>query len=353
VRSSLFPQSIRGKSSAMPRNKKSPSNEILLGIDLGGTKILAGAFDSSIRLLGSAKRPTLREVGPDGVTARIVETVTEALQTAGRSLHEVTGVGIGAPGPLDPDTGVVLTTPNLGWENFPLAAKLSEALGKPVFLDNDVKLAALGETRHGAAVGANSVVALWVGTGIGGGVLVGGRLVHGAGKNAAELGHMVVKANGPRCGCGVRGHLEALASRSSIERDLREAVAWGTKSRLERLVKKNKTRQIRSSELYRAYEKGDDLTRRLIHRAARYIGIGVGNMLNILSPERVVLGGGIFEAFGEDLLERIKTSARKNSFDVAFDACEIVIAKLGEEAGVIGAAELAKDKLGERRNAGR
>jgi glucokinase len=337
----------------MPRNKKSPSNEILLGIDLGGTKILAGAFDSSIRLLGSAKRPTLREVGPDGVTARIVETVTEALQTAGRSLHEVTGVGIGAPGPLDPDTGVVLTTPNLGWENFPLAAKLSEALGKPVFLDNDVKLAALGETRHGAAVGANSVVALWVGTGIGGGVLVGGRLVHGAGKNAAELGHMVVKANGPRCGCGVRGHLEALASRSSIERDLREAVAWGTKSRLERLVKKNKTRQIRSSELYRAYEKGDDLTRRLIHRAARYIGIGVGNMLNILSPERVVLGGGIFEAFGEDLLERIKTSARKNSFDVAFDACEIVIAKLGEEAGVIGAAELAKDKLGERRNAGR
>jgi glucokinase len=331
----------------MSQNKKSLGNGVLLGVDLGGTKILAGAFDSSVKLLGSAKRPTQREVGADGVTGRIADTVAEALHVAGASLDDVVGVGLGSPGPLDPDSGVVLTTPNLGWENYPLAAKLSEALGKPVFLDNDVKLAALGETRHGSAVGANSVVALWVGTGIGGAVLIGGQLVHGAGKNAAELGHQVIKANGPRCGCGVRGHLEALASRSAIERDLRDAVAWGTKTRLERLVKRHKHRQIKSSELFRAYEKGDDLTRKLIHRAARYVGIGVGNMLNVLSPDRVVLGGGIFEAFGDDLLERIRKTARKHSFAVAYDACEIVVAKLGEEAGVIGAAELAKERLGD------
>jgi len=329
----------------MPTKKKR-SDDVILGIDLGGTKILVGTFDASMKLLGTAKNRTQRELGPDGVSKRIVETVNTSLEAAGKSIDDVVGIGVGSPGPLDPDTGIVLTTPNLGWENYPLASTLSEAFGKPVFLDNDVKLAALGETRHGAAVGASSVVALWVGTGIGGAILIDGKLVHGAGKNAAELGHQVVKANGPRCGCGVRGHLEALASRSSIERDLRDAVAWGTKTRLERTIKRNKKSQIRSSELFKAYEKGDELTVKLIHRAARYIGVGVGNMLNILSPERVVLGGGIFEAFGEDLLDRIRKSARKNSFDVAYKACDIVVAKLGEEAGAIGAGELAKDKLG-------
>jgi glucokinase len=330
----------------MPPKKKTSAHGIVLGVDLGGTKILAGVFDSSMRLVGSAKNRTQREIGPEGVTERIVETAKAALAAAGTTLADVAGVGIGSPGPLDPDTGVILTTPNLGWDNYPLGARLSEALGKPVFLDNDVKLAALGETRHGAAQGASSVVALWVGTGIGGAVLVGGRLVHGAGKNAAELGHQVVKADGPRCGCGVRGHLEALASRSAIERDIRDAVALGVKTRLRKSVQKHKHRQVRSSELLEAYEMGDDLTRKLVHRAAKYIGVGVGNMLNILSPERVVLGGGIFEAFGDNLLDRIRDTARRNSFDVAYNACEIVIAKLGEEAGVFGAAELAKDRLG-------
>ena len=315
---------------------------LVLAVDLGGTKILAAVVGANGAILGRVKRPTSRTLGPEAVTERIVETIHEALGAAGRSLNDVAAVGVGSPGPLDPDSGMILTTPNLGWENFPLGARLSAMLERPVYIDNDVKLGTLAEVRQGAGRGAQSVVGIFVGTGIGGAVILDGQIHHGASKNAGEIGHHVVVARGPRCGCGVRGCLEAVASRTAIEKTLRRELKQGKKSSLKVSRKQD---QITSGDLLRAYTDGDKLARKLIHRSADYVGIGIANMLNILSPERVVLGGGVVEAFGDAFLERARRSARKHCFSISSRASEVVAAQLGDDAGVLGAAAMARDRI--------
>lgn len=328
------------------------TGDLVVGVDLGGTKILCAVVGPDGAILGSDKRPTDRGRGPEGVTLRIAESIRAALESAGREAGEVGAIGLGAPGPLDPDAGVILTTPNLGWKDFAIASSLEGLVGRPVFLENDVKLAAFGEARRGACVGARSVVGLWFGTGVGGAIILDGHIHSGASKNAAEIGHHTVMAGGPKCGCGVRGHLEAVASRTAVERDLREAVEKGKKTSLAKALSK-KSGQIKGAQLRRAYEEGDEVVRKRIHSVAKYAGIGVANVLNMLSPERVVLGGGILEAFGDLILERIRKSARAHCFPIAYASSEIVLAQLGERAGVVGAAEYARERLAGARAAER
>ncbi len=311
-----------------------------VGVDLGGTKILTAVVSADGTPSGSNKLRTEAESGAEAVTERIVASVGATLESAGVSGDDVAAVGVGSPGPLDPDNGVILTTPNLGWNEFPLRQRLEDALGWPVYVDNDVKVGTFGEVRFGAGKGCHSVVGIFVGTGVGGGIVLKGRIHHGASRNAAEIGHHVILAGGPRCGCGVRGCLEALTSRTAIVRELRRGHERGMKSSLGKYLKKGK--KIGSGELREAYDQGDRLTRRVMHDAAEYLGIGIANMLNVISPQRVVLGGGVMEAFGDVLLDRISDAVRRNCFKVASAATEIVLAKLGDDAGVVGAAEMAR-----------
>jgi len=203
--------------------------EIYVGVDLGCTSLLATAVSTDGTVLARAKRKTKGRNGADAVIIRLADTVGRALKDARLESGDVVGIGVGVPGPLDPVTGVVHNCPNLGptWDNVPLADRLQSLLGRPVVIENDVNVGALAEYLHGAGQGADTMLAIFVGTGIGGGLICDGELVRGARNSAAEVGHMVLLADGPLCGCGQRGHAEALASRTAIDRDIRAAVRGG------------------------------------------------------------------------------------------------------------------------------
>jgi glucokinase len=316
----------------------------ILGIDLGGTKINAAVVDEADRILGCARTKTEAQHGEDSVFERIVEIGREALYVAGVDLSDMLAIGIGSPGPLDPDTGYVIHSPNMKFDNFPLGPKLAERFQCPVFLDNDVKVGTYGEYRAGAARGASVVLGVFVGTGIGGGIILDGEIYHGFSKNAGEIGHMLVKPRGPRCGCGARGCLEAVASRSGMVREMRRAVKRGRQTVLTKHCGKHLD-EVTSSAIKDAYESGDKLVRTTVNEAAKYIGLGLGGLVNVLGPEVIVLGGGIIEALGDHIMGRIDKAIRKVAFDYTFENVRVVKARLGDDAGVLGAALLAKEKL--------
>ena len=259
-------------------------------------------------------------------------------------MNQIAAVGIGSPGPLDPDTGYVIESANVNFHNFPLGPKLAEEFGCPVVVANDVDAGTYGEFRLGGARGASDVLGVFVGTGIGGGIVANGALYHGFSKNAGEIGHIVIKTGGPRCNCGNRGCLEALASRTAMARDIRKAIKRGRKTVLSRLPAK-KLDSIPSSAIKEAFEAGDHLVIRIVERAADYIGIAIGSVVNLLGPEVVVLGGGVIEALGDPLLERIERVARKVAFEFAIRDVRFVRSELGDDAGIIGAAMLARERV--------
>jgi glucokinase len=268
----------------------------------------------------------------------------QALERAGLESDHISALGIGAPGPLDPEAGRIIEAANLKFRNFPLGPRLAGEFNCPVTLDNDVNAGVYGEFIAGAARDAKHVIGLFIGTGIGGGIIINGELYHGFSGNAGEFGHMILKAEGPRCGCGRRGCLEALASRAGMTRELRKAIRRGEKTRLARLLDK-KNENISSRDLKRAFDAGDELTRKVVLRAAKHIGIAIGSLVNVLGPEVVVLGGGVIEAFGGPLLDLIDRGARKVAFEIAVKDVRIVQAELGDDAGMIGAAMLARRSL--------
>lgn len=312
----------------------------VIGIDLGGTKILAAVVAPGGKIRGRAKTKTRRESGPAAVIARMVDCARKALHDAGLRESDVAAIGVGAPGPLDPDTGVILDTPNLGWKRVPLAQKLKRAFQIPVFIDNDVNVGTLGEFLYGAARGSRHAVGVFVGTGIGGGVILDGKIYHGFNKNAGEVGHMVLLADGPRCGCGRKGCYEALASRTAIMRDIVHQARAGKGQRRTRELFLGK-KPVSSNDLRKCVKRGDAMVIRTLGRAARYLGIGLGSLINLFSPEIIVLGGGVPEALGVAFLERTRTYALRYALPKAGQRVRIVRAALGDDAGVLGAAAMA------------
>ena len=309
----------------------------IIGVDLGGTKILAAVVRPDGKLLGRSKRRTRAELGPDEVIARIVKTIQEAIEQSGRSLAKMAAVGVGAPGPLDPRTGVVFNAPNLpGWQNVPLGPQLAGALNVPVYLDNDVNVGTLGEYVMGAGRGTRDMVGIFVGTGVGGGVILNGQLRRGFRNAAGEVGHMVVAAGGPYCGCGRQGCLEAVASRTAIVRDLRAGIAAGREHLLDDLAR------ITSGTLARAWEAKCPLTRDVLALAQWYLGLHAASIINMLDPEMLVYGGGLVEAMGDAFLEPIRAVARQHTIFQQGAPVRIVTAELGDEAGVLGAAVMAQ-----------
>ncbi len=330
--------------------KGKKDNAYHLGVDLGGTKILAAVVNAQGKILGEAKRATHAEDGQEAVIERIVTTAKEAAAAAKLKVDAVAAVGIGAPGPVDVATGVVYNPPNLpGWDRVPLGPLLQSALDVPVFVDNDVNVGSLGEYVLGAGRNARDMVALFVGTGVGGGVVVDGRLHRGFRGSAGEIGHMIVDPAGPVCGCGRKGCLEAFASRTAIERDVRGGLAAGRSSIVSDLLASTKRNRLTSGIIAKALAQQDALMTEVVARAQFYLALAVANIVNILDPQAVVFGGGVVEALGESFLEPIRQQARPNFLQQKdAEQVRIVAASLGDHAGVLGAALMAAQEAGQQ-----
>ncbi len=315
----------------------------VIAVDIGGTKIMTALFSASGNLLDRDVCPTLAHQGVADVLERMAENILGLIQ---RNKLETSGIGtvcIAAAGGIDTGRGVVVTpSPHLpGWGNLPLAEIYSKRLGIRTFILNDASAAALGEYRYGAGRGVSHLVLLTLGTGIGGGIIIDGKLYLGASGGAGELGHMTVEAHGPRCGCGNTGCLEMLASGSAIERDTLACLARGESSILADTAAK-RNNDIRVEDVAAAARAGDKLANEIMARAAFYLGIGFVNIINVFNPELIVYGGGMAE-LGEMIVGPGRKMAAERPFSINARAVRIVKAELANEAGIYGAAAFGLD----------
>ena len=319
--------------------------DYVVGVDMGGTKILAAIIGSNGQIVSRFKTMTRADKSADEVISRIAECISKAIKKANLDHTQIRAIGIGAPGVIDSETGVVIYAPNLRWTNVALKTALENQIKIPVTVDNDVNLGTLGEQALGAGRGIENLVGVFIGTGIGGGIILNGKLFYGANGTAGEIGHVILKPDGPRCSCGNRGCLEALASRTAISRHVRKAVTQqGKKSILPELNKGNLD-LVRSRALAKAVERGDKVTASAIQRAQYYLGVGVATVTGLINPQVVVLGGGLIEAMGEDFVNGVYDVATKLALPNAMNGVKVVSAKLGDDAGVIGGAVLACQNL--------
>jgi glucokinase len=325
------------------------ARDLLVGVDMGGTSVRALVVDAQDQVLALSKTPTRASQSPSALIAEVAGVVNKVIEAAGRSRDDVRAVSIGVAGSIDPEKGIVHNSPNLGWKDVRLGKELKALLRLPVFVENDVNVGLLGEHALGAGKGTNELFGIFVGTGIGGGIVSNGRLFTGSSGSAGEIGHTVLLVDGPVCGCGHRGCAEALASRTAMERDVRGAIASGRKSLvLEIMEKRGKTRMT-SSVIQAALKKNDKVMREVIERAEYYLGILTANVINLLDPERVVIGGGIVERLGEDFVQPIRKTASEYLLRAErAERVKIVAGTLGDNAGALGAIVLARQRLGSK-----
>ncbi len=323
-----------------------PRSKAIVGVDLGGTSLRVLVVDSRNRILSRVKTPTQASAKPKGVIQDIADAVEEAAREARANLRDFAAVSVGAPGSIERADGVVIEAPNLGWKDVPVGRWLGKALGLRVFVDNDVNVGIVGEHALGAGRGAQEMVGIFVGTGIGGGIISRGQLYVGSRGAAGEIGHMVLQVDGPRCPCGRRGCVEALASRTAMERDVRAAIRAGRKSVVPHLMKKHHKERMTSSIMARALKRHDAVVREVFSRAQRFLGELVANAVNLFDPEVVVIGGGIADRFGEGFVGPIRETARERFLcQRRRDHVRIVPGSLGDDAGALGAVVLARQRL--------
>jgi glucokinase len=315
-------------------DKKMPS----LGVDLGGTKMETALVDAPGRILASHRLPTHLEKGPDGVIADIVASARACMDEAGQSAQ---GMGVGVAGQVDKATGTLLFAPNLGWHNVSLRASLEEALGMAVVVTNDVRAATYGEWHFGAGQGVDDLVCLLVGTGVGGGMVSGGRLVEGCKNAAGELGHITIVAGGRTCRCPNRGCLEAYSGGWAIAERAQEAVQADPQAGQRLVTLAGSIQQVSAITVAQAYASGDHLARHLVEETAKYLAAGVVSIVNAFNPCLLVLGGGVIQGLPQ-YATMIEPIVRANALKTAAEGLRIVTAALGGKAGVIGAAALAQ-----------
>ena len=307
----------------------------VLAIDIGGTKLAAGIVGSAGRILARGEVPTLAAEGPERVLNRVLRLAENVLATPGVSADAIQRIGIGCAGPVDRQGGLILNPPNLpGWVRIPLVEHIEKALGRPTVLENDANAAALGEFRYGAGKGASSLVYLTVSTGIGSGIILDGKIWHGVKDGAGEVGHMTLLPDGPVCGCGNRGCLEALASGPSIARRAREALATGQPSRL------RAAGDFTAADVVHLAQEGDAIAAEVWTETVEYLGLGVAAIVTILAPERVVIGGGVSQA-GDFLFVPLRREVRRRVKLVVVESVPILPAALGPDVGILGAAAVA------------
>lgn len=320
-----------------------------VGVDLGGTKIMAAVVKVATgEVIGSDRKRTRAERGAAFLVERLNDVVDGALAKARVKASDVAGIGIGAAGQVDRTSGVLISAPNLAYDtaNLPLAAELRRQFGVPVVVGNDVEVAAIGEQRFGAGRDGANFLCVFVGTGIGGGLVIDGQLYRGATGTAGEIGHIVVDAGGRHCGCGQRGCLEAYASRSAITRTLLGEIQRGRPSVLRELLAGGEpgvgSAAIRSGLIAQAVAANDELTMSVLDEAAAYLGIGLASAINLVNPWRIILGGGLIEAV-DFFFEAVSRNARQGALPVPGGQIEIGRTGLGDNSGVVGAAVMAAE----------
>jgi len=303
-----------------------------LAVDIGGTHMRVAVFPAGET--APVRRERIATQGEGRPEARLVALLREIWPADG----EVLGIGVASPGPLDPARGVILATSNIpAWRDFPLADYLHQTLDVPVKIDNDANLAALGEWRYGAGQGHQHVLYLTISTGVGAGVIVNNRLLHGAHGLGAELGHVTVVPDGPLCGCGQRGHLQAFASGPAIARQAEEALARGEASSLAAL-----SRPLTAADVAQAARNRDALAQRIFTQAATHLGRAIADFLHIFNPSIVILGGGVVQA-GATLLAPLEAALHKHVMHPAYlDGLTLTTAALGDDAGLMGALALVR-----------
>jgi glucokinase len=316
------------------------SDKAYIGVDLGGTNIQAGVLDANNKLIVSDRIKTKAEGGEDTVVKRIAKLSLSVMEKAGIKPEEVGGLGIGAPGAVNYKKGVVINAVNLRWTDFPLAKVLQKELGIPIVVDNDVNVGTWGEYMAGAGKGYDNLMGIFVGTGIGGGLVLNGDLYHGTLMTAGEIGHVVIRADAP---LGQRT-LENLASRTNIVNQLRQLILSNHASIISDLTQGDLDK-VRSKILSEAYKKKDALTMEVIGQAAHYLGVTIASVVTLLSLPCIVVGGGVTEALQNDWIELIREVYDEYVFPPELSKCKIVASKLGDDAGTIGAALLAKQRL--------
>lgn len=314
-----------------------PSKSVTLGIDLGGTKILAGVVKDGRKVVGRGKLKTPFREGAAEMTAALVGAADLALKEAGVSRSDVSAVGVAAPGPIDAEAGVLLRAANLAVKNWSVTESLGKAFPKATRrLENDVRLAAYGEARLGAARGAELAVAVWVGTGVGGAVIERGTIRRGRNRNAGEIGHTYLDFGKAEPG-GIDGTLEGIAAKTGMTRWLRKKLDAGGKTMLKKIVREEGAR-LSGSDLVEAFEAKDALALRAIERSAKAVGLSMANVFDILAPDLFVLGGGVATDLGEAYLARVRHWAQAFAFTQELGKLEVVPAELGDDAGLLGAA---------------
>lgn len=319
-----------------------PAAKPYVGIDLGGTNIQFGVVSPELKMIGEAKRKTKPEEKLEGVLGRIVAGIEEACAEAGVAVEDLGGIGLGAPGAVDPTKGVVLEAVNLRWDNVPLADIMTKRTKVRTYLDNDVNVAILGENRLGAGKNSRNLLGVWVGTGIGGGLILNGELYYGHYLTAGEIGHTVLFPNLPR---GVRS-LEQHCSRTSVVERLARLIRANQKSRIVADVEGDLDR-IKSRTIarhYREAEREDALVVEVVDEAADLLGQAIGSVVTLLSLPRVVLGGGLTEALGPAFVERVERVVRETAFPDACKKVAVVQSALEDHAGVYGAALIAMER---------
>ena len=308
-------------------------SELVIGIDLGGTNIKGALIDTGGNIVSKQEIPTMANGGPGIVAGRISGMIDELGRRAADSGNNVAGVGIGIPGQPDKVKGEVVFAPNLHWHHVPLLSLLNLKKDLPVYLDNDANVAALGEQWRGAGRGALNMIMVTIGTGIGGGLILDGRLYSGTTGTAGEVGHTVIDPQGPQCSCGRRGCLETLTSATAMVRMAKEAIDRGRVTALFR------EENLEARDIVIAANAGDDVAREIIEQAAYYLGIGLANLINLFNPDTIVIGGGVSKA-GPILFDPLCRTVVEWSLEAPCKAVKIVPAELGNNAGCIGAGAL-------------
>ena len=310
--------------------------KLYIGIDLGGTNLKLGLVSPAGDLVAKYSWPTEARGGPDHVLGRMAQAARHLVREANVGLSDVAAVGVGSPGQLDTKAGVVIFAPNLpGWRNVAVRDRLGEALGRTVVLENDANVAAYGEFRCGAGREVRDMVMLTLGTGVGGGIILGGRLLRGTTDTGAELGHIIIVCGGRPCGCGSRGCLEAYTSATAVVARAREGLSAGQTSALASAA------DFSCKDVFDAAEARDPLASRIVRETAEYLGAGITNVLHTLNPEMVVMTGGMMGA-GDGFLESVRQSVRRTALERAWSACTIRWSTLGGDAGILGAALAAE-----------
>jgi len=320
------------------------ADDLILGVDLGGTKILTAVTNSQGKMLSRDHSITPAQKGHKAVIQSILESVHRALGRADVAISDLIVIGVGAPGLLNPETGILFTSPNLpGWRDVPLRDIIQEKLGKKTFLINDANAAALGEFYFGAARGVRNFIYITLSTGIGGGIVIDGKIYSGAIGAAGEVGHMTIDDDGPICNCGNRGCWEMLASGTALAKEARHRIKEGVKTSILEYAEGD-VEKVTAQVIQSAAEQGDSLAKELIGRTGYYVGVGLANLVNIFNPELIVIGGGLSN-IGDMLFEPAFKVAGERAYKEAFQAVRFASAELGRNSGVLGAAAFALQEM--------